>query len=225
MSVMRDIPINNSYVKKALDNFLWYYDNREIVQKSLRLSGVKDDRDYYVGDEYRDHIISLGTKHDGYPDHGRSYALKADRIEDITTDPKIISDYIKRYNEYNEELCSILCTRNNALTQMYPPKGFISWHNNANACAYNLIFSWSETGDGYFKYVDGDTGEDVIVQDRKGWQCKAGYFGAYNEHQSKLVYHTATTECWRITVSYMFDHSDMAQNIQKEAIDEIMFDL
>ena len=49
---------------------------------------------------------------------------------------------------------------------MYPPGGYISWHNNANASAYNLIFTWSETGDGYFKYIDGETKEEIVIKDK-----------------------------------------------------------
>ena len=50
---------------------------------------------------------------------------------------------------------------------MYPSKD-ISWHNNANASAYNFIFTWSEHGDGYFDYVDTSTGEVVRIPDVKG---------------------------------------------------------
>ena len=106
---------------------------------------------------------------------------------------------------------------------MYPPKGFISWHNNANASAYNLIFTWSETGDGYFKYIDGYTGDEIVIPDKKGWQCKAGYFGAYNEEPEKLVYHTASTDCWRITVSYIFNREEMSLGLQEDVIEEIKF--
>ena len=100
-------------------------------------------------------------------------------------------------------------------------KGFISWHNNANASAYNLIFTWSETGDGYFKYIDGYTGDEIVIPDKKGWQCKAGYFGAYNEEPEKLVYHTASTDCWRITVSYIFNREEMSLGLQEDVIEEI----
>ena len=62
----------------------------------------------------------------------------------------------------------------------------------------------------------------IVMKDRKGWNCKAGYFGSYNEHESKLVYHSAETDCWRMTVSYMFNRTEMSANIQEETIQEIM---
>jgi hypothetical protein len=227
---MKNIPIKNEEILGALNNFLWYYENKDIVSKSLRLHGKAEDRAHYVGDKYRDMIVALDDKHDGYPEECHSYALKADRMLHLgmegrkSLDSGNASTFIERYSKYNEKLCQLLCTRNNALTQMYPPNGYISWHNNANASAYNLIFTWSETGDGCFKYIDGHTGKMVTVQDVPGWQCKAGYFGAYGEPWYNRVYHAAETDCYRITVSYIFDRSDMALNLQDEIIEEIMSD-
>jgi len=220
---MKNVPINNKHVLKVLDNFLWYYDNREFVQENIVLNGRPEDRARYMTDEYRDEIIRQDTAHEGFPDHGHSFALKPDRTQYIKNNNA--ASFIERYNNYNNELCSILCTRNNALTQLYPPNGFISWHNNANASAYNLVFSWSETGDGCFRYVDGHTGNEVVMKDVKGWQCKAGYFGSYSEPWYQRVYHAAETDCWRITVSYMFDRSDMSLGLQDDIIEEIMSDL
>ena len=170
---MKDIPINNSHVLDALNNFLWYYENRDLVQRNVVLNGSPDQRKHFMSEKYRDEIIAMDEKHEGFPDAGHSYALKHDRIQPLPTrsnHPEFTS-LIERYSRYNQQLCEILCTKNNALTQMYPPDGFISWHNNANACAYNLVFSWSETGDGCFRYVDGHTGEEVVMKDKKGWQC------------------------------------------------------
>ena len=133
----------------------------------------------------------------------------------------IPSETLQYYNTINSEMQEKLCTKHNALCVMYPPGGYISWHNNANASAYNLVFTWSETGDGYFKYIDGETKEEIVMQDVSGWQCKASYFGAYDEPAHKLVYHTASTDCWRITVSYIFNREELSLGIQEDVIEEI----
>lgn len=219
---MRDIPINNPYVKEALNNFLWYYENKDLVMKTIKRIGNTKSRKHFTSKKYLDNLVFMGRDHNGYPEDMCSYELKADKLESNIKDNTHAAELIKRYSDYNTELCSILCTKNNALTTMYPPNGFIGWHNNANASAYNLIFSWSETGEGLFQYIDGETGEIIIMKDRKGWNCKAGYFGSYNEHESKLVYHSAETDCWRMTVSYMFNRTEMSANIQEETIQEIM---
>ena len=225
---MKNIPIKNTEILGALNNFLWYYDNREFVEKNLLPNGDNQSeverRSHWVSDVYRDEVIAMDEKHEGFPDSTYSYGLKADRLVFKNSKSPEAFGFVSRYAEYNEKLCSLLCTRNNALTVLYPPDGYISWHNNANASAYNLIFTWSETGEGYFKYVDGHTGEEVVMQDKKGWQCKAGYFGAYGEPWYNRVYHAAKTDCWRLTVSYMFDRTDMSMSLHEDIMEEIMSD-
>ena len=221
---MKDVPIKNPDVLKALNNFLWYHDN-PIVKNNCRLNGQGLSRKEWMSSSYRDSIIQMDTKHEGFPDAIRGYNLKADRLDVVSNSNKAeVAQLYSKFNEFNTELCSILGARNNALTSLYPPDGFISWHNNANAAAYNIIFSWSETGDGCFRYIDGHTGKEVVMQDVKGWQCKAGYFGSYSEPWYNRVYHAAETDCWRLTVSYMFDRSDMSLGIQDEIVEEIMSD-
>ena len=61
-----------------------------------------------------------------------------------------------------------MCTKNNALCAMYPPKGFISRITMQTHLHIILFFTWSETGDGYFKYIDGYTGDEIIIPDKKG---------------------------------------------------------
>lgn len=228
---MKDIPILNKEVLKALKEFEWYYENREWLREHLRTNGDPSKRDWFVGEKHRDEIISQAENHEGYPDTMHCISLKNDRL-DIAQRGKMsaeshsagIVEIFKKFGELNTNLCTILSSRNNALCSLYPPNGYISWHNNANASAYNLIFTWSETGEGNFKYVDGHTGKTVVMKDKKGWQCKAGYFGAYNEPWYNRVYHAAETDCWRLTVSYIFDRTDMSLGLQDEIVEEIMSD-
>ena len=213
---MLDIPINNTDILNSLNNFLWFYENRN--NKDWKVGGRSKYRNHFVGDSHKNTIINMGRNHDGYPESGYYYNFKADSHNRGKGLPKEI---IQQYNIVNTELQEKLCTRRNALCVMYPPGGFIGWHNNANASAYNLIFTWSETGDGYFKYIDGETKEEIVIKDKPGWQCKASYFGAYIEPAHKLLYHTASTDCWRITVSYVFNREEMSLGIQEDVIEEI----
>ena len=220
---MKDIPLNNPEVLKGLDNFLWMYKERDEIAKHHRLHSLGCDINYYTGDEYRDIIVKQDTAHEGYPEECRSYNMKPSQMRFIVGhDPTYVAESIRKWDEYSTILQHALFTKFNALTVLYPPDGFISWHNNCNASAYNLVFTWSETGDGQFQYMDTKTGETVVMKDRKGWQCKAGYFGSYGEAWTKRVYHSARTDCWRITVSFMFDWSAMSEGIQNDVIDEIM---
>jgi len=225
---MIDVPIRNQTILDALNHYLWYYENANYVKKVLHLNGDKDPngtREKYTNEKYRDHIIGLHEGHDGYPDKILGYPLKVDQQSyrrKMTPQEEV--DFQRRAGENSERLGHLLFVKNNALTQLYPPGGFISWHNNANAPGYNFIFTWSETGEGSFSYVDGKTGDEVVLQDKPGWQCKAGYFGHYGDSWDKLCYHSAKTDCWRLTVAYQIDMTDMALDIQKDTIEEIMSD-
>ena len=217
---MLDIPINNPEILQSLNKFLWFYDERNKEISKCRLWCNSKEREHYTGDKHRDSIMSRGSIHNGFPENGNYYSFKTDHEN---SSKALTTKVIENYTTFNEELQVKLCTRGNGLCAMYPPKGFISWHNNANASAYNLIFTWSETGDGYFKYIDGYTGKEMTIQDRKGWQCKAGYFGAYDEEPEKLLYHSASTDCWRITVAYLFNRKEISIGLQEDVIEEIKF--
>lgn len=212
---MIDIPINNTDILESLDKWKWFYDNRN--NRTWKLWGKGKNRHHFVGDSHRDTIINMGRNHDGFPETGHYYNFKPND-ENICYLP---GETVEQYNIINTEMQEKLCTKHNALCVMYPPGGYISWHNNANASAYNLVFTWSETGNGYFKYIDGETKETIIMQDVPGWQCKASYFGSYFEPAHKLVYHTASTDCWRLTVSYVFNREEMSFGIQEDVIEEI----
>tara|TARA_A100001234_G_scaffold218601_1_gene227898 strand:+ start:354 stop:1019 length:666 start_codon:yes stop_codon:yes gene_type:complete len=218
---MRNVEIKNKDILDTLDKYLDFYYNRDkYISAGLKLQGhAFTDREIWINDEHRDNIINLGHGHSGFPEASICYNLAVRAKGKDTVLPP--TEGIKKYTKLNAELQEKLCAKYNALCLMYPPGGFISWHNNANAYGYNIVFTWSETGDGYFKYRDPHTEEDVIIQDVKGWQCKAGYFGGYSEPKENLVYHTASTDCWRITISYLFTRDEMSLGIQEDVIDEI----
>lgn len=224
MTKMTDVPIRNPEILRCLDNYLKL---REIdgFSDNMRLVGQNflNSRDHYVSDEYRRYIMTMGAKHDGFPEAMCAYDMKFREKHQMFSEKANAqwrSDFIKQIGDYNQELVFNIGAKNNALTALYPPGGFISWHNNANASAYNIIFSWSETGDGWFKYVEPETGEVVTVQDKPGWQCKAFYFGRYNE-LNDIIYHAASTDCWRMTVSFMFNSDELTYEFREEIIEEI----
>ena len=152
----------------------------------------------------------MSTNNDGRPFAMYSYPIKPEHYHG--DDPK----YKEDFDEVNRDLKIELGLNCSTLSQLYPPKGFIDWHNNANASAYNLIFTWSEKGDGWFKYVDPKTQEVVTVQDEKGWNLKAGHFGTYGS--GDVVYHAASTNCYRMTLSYVLGHDE---NYWQDCIDFI----
>lgn len=218
---MIEIDINNPELLDILnraENFLdpgvfkfWRESKRELIENP----------EYWISDEYLYELMKVGSTHAGYPEKVVGYNLSLRAPENLrnTNDPdvhnkiKIISDVI--YSIQNH-----LGLRVNALAQVYTPEGFISWHNNANCPGYNVLFTWSETGDGWFKYYDTKKKEIVTLHDKKGWQCRAGYYGTY-DFPEKVFYHSAYTSCWRMTIAFVLDDSEMSTGLHEDVIEEI----
>lgn len=220
---VRDIDLQNSEFLGYLNDYKDIILEREpgddtpLIAKSnhmLPRSNV-DDSERYVSDEYLKKIMDMGRAHDGFPEQLIGFAgMKHDQDVNFSRDPvrsKIIKDAA---SELNTKLMSFLSCRNVALTACYPPGGCISWHNNANAKGYNILITYSETGDGWFDYWDWEKKERVRIQDIPGWQAKMTYFGPYDDEYGQpadpeqICYHAAYTDCYRITCSFVFAEAD-----------------
>jgi len=185
----------------------------------------KRQRSYFVGPKHMDEVVAQGTKHEGYPDELVGYNFKISQKEHMMfekdADPIFRRDMTYHLRDLNDKMMNFLSVKHNALAAVYPPGGFISWHNNANAPGYNLIFSYSEDGSGYFDYIHPETKEVIRCQDEAGkWTCKAAYFGHYGE-PDKVIYHAASTEDWRCTVSYVFDYSEESIDFREMVLADI----
>ena len=186
----------------------------------------KRQRPYYVGEKYMQEIVDQGTKHEGFPDEmvGYNFKLseKSHMIFERDADPVFKRDFTHMLRDLNAKMMNFLSVKHNALAAIYPPGGFISWHNNANAPGYNLVFSYTENGTGWFDYIHPETKEVIRCQDKPGqWTCKAAYFGPYNEPEN-VLYHAASSEDeWRITVSYVFDWSEAAADFREMVLEDI----
>jgi len=220
---MRDIKINNQEVLDILNDYKdWlipkYYNGD--IDRDLDLKCKEHIREDWISDDYLQSIIAKDRGHDGYPPSMRSYT---GTMPDSGREFKKESvPYRDKTLEMNTKLMQQLSARKNSLATLYPPGGWIAWHNNANVPGYNVLFSWSETGDGWFDYWDLEKKERVHMPDVKGWQCKMGYFGSYDEPE-RLCYHAASTECLRISVAYVFaaPFQVSGEGIWQDVIDDI----
>jgi hypothetical protein len=215
---LKTVSIINDDFKLMLKNAEWF--TKSIAKDNVHAVGNPDPTGYYSSHEYAKKIIEKGVRHDGYPDEMHGYSFNSNRIKLRGDNIEAHNEIIKRHENLINDFKTEYAMKNNALFTLYPPNGFISWHNNANAAAYNVILTWSENGDGYFEYFDINKKEYIRVQDQPGWQCKVSYFGHYGE-KDKLVYHTARTNCWRLTLSFIFDLSSASQFAQEMFIEDI----
>jgi hypothetical protein len=194
---MQSFDIKNPRVLALLEKFRYLYIDKYDVQVTNPQLDQISNRPDTAGPEYRDHIVSLGREHLGGPATANSHPLKPPHYQG--DDPQYKIDFYNIDEEFKIELG--IPEDSNALSQLYPPKGYIAWHNNANAVGWNLLFTWSETGEGWFKYID-KYGKEITIPDKKGWSVKGGYFGSYDE-DNKLCYHAAYTDCLRLTQSFV----------------------
>ena len=223
---MRKIPLNNQTILNKLDE-LHQFRQPEVLNEFVQ-TGEKftvKEKDWFTSDEYFDKIRGMKRNHDGFPEAIKSTSLQYSTMKPKTGgNPKLRQETYRKLTDFTEWFEGNYCLKNNALFAIYPPDGFISWHNNANAAAYNCILTWSETGDGYFKWWDTRKEEFVYWHDEPGWQCRLGYFGSYEDDWDDLVYHCAATDCWRMTVSFTFDRSEQSQMMQDWLVEDLMAD-
>jgi hypothetical protein len=218
---MRNIQLNNPEVIDILKEYSDYIQhkwNSGKLQSDLHSNfHAKDCKaEDFVSEEYLNNIIEKG--HNGFPERLRGYGgLMPDQKGELQRSSAESLPYRDRTMKLSTKLMTTLSAKRNSLASVYPPGGFISWHHNGNAPGYNILFTWSETGEGWFKYKDPKTGEIVKIQDKPGWQCKMGYFGSARD-TDKICYHAAYTDCLRITCAYIFSE---AESFWKEVIEDI----
>lgn len=218
MIPVRDINLQNPDFLAIINeykDFLLHRDDGDDVPyaaKHMRIRHPNEKPEDWLSDQYLQDLISQGQGHCGFPRILKGFeGLKWD--DEINGIPEI-KDKTKKLNS---DLIEFLSCRNNALNALYPPGGFISWHNNANAQGYNIIITYSETGEGWFDYWDMDKKERVRIQDKPGWQAKMTYFGPYDS-PDKLCYHAAYTDCYRLTIAFVFAE---ANEFWEEVIEDL----
>ena len=184
---MNTIQIRN----KDLINLLNDYSNWfEGVNKSLiKVRGEKDENEYYTSDKYLKKIDK--KNHEGFPEktHG------IDLVFCDSTDNEIR----KRIRKIDLDFNSILGSKHCAVKMYYPAGGYMGWHNNHNASGYNILFSYTKNGNGFFRYK---TDKTYTMHDKPGWTAKVGYYGN-NKEPDKLFWHCARAYEDRLTLGFV----------------------
>lgn len=178
------------------------------------------DPEYYCSEEWLQHKMKDYENHSGFPEEHYSQPMtnmakaSAEKFEALKN--KIRTDFTAEIGAMHA-----------ALTNYYPPGGFVGWHTNWNANCYQILFTWSKTGNGYFKYYDKQKDEIVTIQDKPGWQCRHYYFGRKDEPDHHC-WHAAYAGEDRITLAYKFTNNSLrdpmdvtARMMRDDLIDEI----
>ena len=88
-------------------------------------------------------------------------------------------------------------------TAGYYPKGFVGWHNDTDIHGYYIMLSYSESGDGFFRYLLGSN--IITICDDKGWMARYVEIG---KNPTELLWHCAVANCPRYTFLLHYTNRD-----------------
>lgn len=201
---MNNIQIKNKDLIKLLNDYSDWFEN---IDKSLiKVQGEKDNNEYYTSDEY---LKTIDKKnHEGFPE--KTYGI--DLVFCHSTDDKIR----ERIRQVDLDFNSVLGSKHCAVKMYYPNGGYMGWHNNHNASGYNILFSYTKEGKGFFRYKK----EQIItMKDTPGWTAKVGYYGNNNQ-PDKLFWHCARAYEDRLTLGFVIPDENfwemMIEDIESE---------
>lgn len=163
--------------------------------------------------------------HVGYPLELRGVDLNYETVKKL--DHRFDEGFVREIRDVNFEVDSQLQTylgaKLSALKAFYPSRGYIAWHTNWNAPGYNIVFTYSPSGKGYWRHIDPTGAESIApreerlvhIPDTPGWHCKAGYFGT-KAQTDRIVWHSAYTDEPRVTLSYVIADESIWKNVVNE---------
>jgi len=192
---MEQVSIRNPELLTCLNK----YKDLVIPQRDkIELRGELDEENYYSSREHLNTMLDKADTHIGFPE----VTYGNDLLD------RSVSPFFEEVFEIRQELGNILVSPNCAVMMYYPEGGFMSWHNNHNCPGYNILLSWTETGNGFFKYLNLENDSLVTMHDSPGWTAKVGYYGS-NDEPDKLYWHCAKAFEPRLTLGYVIPDKQM----------------
>ena len=202
-----EINVVNSELLKILDDtknmFLEREDKCVYYSQPLQDGEPNPDWEQYCNAEWFETMKAKGEMHKGFPEQAYGFQVKHGVSEDPDTFAPLM-EWTKG------TLPKEFGANSNSLTSYYPKNGFVGWHTNWNAFGYQLILTWSQEGDGYFRYYDNKKDEIITEMDVKGWQARWYRFGRIDEPEHHC-WHCAWTNCPRITLAYKFPYGNASE--------------
>ena len=129
----------------------------------------------------------------------------------IAREGRIPQSMILPISDINRDLNAWFGSKFCAVQMYYPPGGYMNWHHNANCPGYNILMSYSQDGNGFFRYQDPVSKEIITMTDKPGWSAKVGYYGSLEEPNT-VTWHCAKTFSGpRITFGYVVPDKNMWQ--------------
>lgn len=209
---MRPIKLQNDRLKTLLSTITELAYNSNLVEVISKTRNRLDDllpNLYGVSDEYLHAALQKDVREYGFPRSCWGLGMNNN------FDPRLY-ERIKPVTDQVSKIGKFLGTPTNALTMMYPDNGYIGWHHNGNAPGYNILMSYSQDGDGDFRYWDSEKKEIVILKDTPGWFVKVGYYPSDTKEAKRVYWHAAQTKKQRVSIAWILNHRDMWMNMIHE---------
>lgn len=199
---MKPITISNDSINDILSNISSSVYNDEIID--------------YILKDVKQKKSNLIPEYIGYSDEYFYKAFSEFNIEEFAypRDALMVSEESNQFlhtalKKYKNKLQRKLCVNGNALSAMYPSGGYIGWHHNGNAPGYNILFSYSLDGDGWFKYYDYSDNEIKTLYDNPGWNVKVGYYPNQKVEPNRVYWHSAYTSRPRTSIAFIVRDKDL----------------
>mgnify|MGYP001171631417 CR=1 FL=1 len=192
---MINIKIQNKQIINLLNGWSSWFDNLD--KSLLKLDGKPDEDDYYTEEEYFKTIDQ--EKHVGFPE--KKYGV------DVAMPDTTKLNLRERIRQIDSDFNNVLSAKCCAVKMYYPKGGYMGWHNNHNASGYNILFSHTKNGKGYFRYKDPITLQTITMHDTPGWTAKVGYYGMLSE-KNKIYWHCARAYEDRLTLGFVVPNKD-----------------
>lgn len=211
---MKIIQLQNGRLETLLSNTIKLFYAGEAKRLTEQVPEKVDDlitNHHPCSDEYLFEAFKLDHGKFGFPRAALGLSINEVeknniRFKDLTA----IMTGVTKLGQY-------LGTPKNALTVSYPDNGYIGWHHNGNAPGHNILFSYSQDGDGEFCFWDYTTKSISRIKDKPGWNVKVGYYPSFRREPERIYWHMARTKKQRVSIAFIINQKEM----WKSMIDEI----
>lgn len=225
-----DIKITNKEILAYLDSLKdMFFDYKEkyglyldpkFNPKQYSSERAKEEPLFFLSKDYLNKMKNKKLEHKGFPEE--YMAIPSSILVKSNSEWKPFIDEVK------DGLVHYVGASKSSLANYYPPKGFVGWHTNWNNPGYQLLFTWSKTGDSFFLYEDCDSKQVNMISERPGWQGHLVYFGR-QEEKEHVFWHSAYSNCdrfawgptWKVTNGINSEQSKQSKEIIRMLIDEL----
>ena len=195
--VEKDIPKFYLDILKEIESFI--PDMKKIKVQAEKSPTPPISAEYSISNELLFELVnSSGPWHSGMPGYLNSDDWGTGKI--LEDENETVINTLKLM----EKIGSSVMSRRSVLMTLYPPGGYIGWHHNGNVPGRNLLFSWSETGDGLFRLYNNKLDNFEEYPDSPGWNVKSLKFYSHIEaEETGYSWHAMATNCFRFSFSFL----------------------